>query len=247
MDGSITRRGQPCWYKQPKVGMIACNDYILLECCMFRILKQHFASSPSYVKLLDLFHEVTYQTSHGQLLDLITAPPGTVDLSRYSMDAYLRIITYKTAFYTFYLPVACGMVLAGLTSPESFELAESICIDIGRYFQIQDDYLDCYGDPKVIGKVGTDIEDAKCCWMVCTALNIASDEQKEIIKANYGRHDPACVAKVKEVYKQLDLEGKFHDYEASSYESLSATIEEQTLLPKAVFTSLLAKIYKRKK
>lgn len=86
-----------------------------------------------------MLSQVTYQTSHGQLLDLITAPPGTVDLSRYSMDAYLRIITYKTAFYTFYLPVACGMVLAGLTSPESFELAESICIDIGRYFQVSSD------------------------------------------------------------------------------------------------------------
>jgi hypothetical protein len=40
---------------------------------------------------------VTYQTAHGQLLDLTTAPPaGAVDLGRFTMDAYLRIVTYKT-------------------------------------------------------------------------------------------------------------------------------------------------------
>lgn len=38
-----------------------------------------------------------------------------VDLSRYTLDTYLRIVTYKTAFYTFYLPVACGLRLAGIT------------------------------------------------------------------------------------------------------------------------------------
>eukprot|EP00775_Hariotina_reticulata_P012243 gene12243-12380_t len=247
MDGSITRRGQPCWYKVPKVGMIACNDYILLECCIYRVLKFHFADSPAYGRLLDLFLETTYQTSHGQLLDLTTAPPGHIDLSRYTMDNYLRIITYKTAFYTFYLPVAAGLLLSGETRAEAFDLARQICVEMGQYFQIQDDYLDCFGDPEVIGKVGTDIEDAKCCWIVCTALQLANDQQKEIIKANYGQKDPAAVAKVKEVYQELQLAAKFESYEAESYAKLSNIIAEQTLLPQQVFTSLLKKIYKRQK
>lgn len=38
-----------------------------------------------------------------------------MDLSRYTLDTYLRIVTYKTAYYTFYLPVAAGLRLAGVT------------------------------------------------------------------------------------------------------------------------------------
>lgn len=42
-------------------------------------------------------------------------PPAQVDLTRYTLDTYLRIVTYKTAYYTFYLPVAAGLRLAGVT------------------------------------------------------------------------------------------------------------------------------------
>jgi farnesyl diphosphate synthase len=86
MDASITRRGQPCWYRQEQVGMIAINDSFLLESFIYRLLKKYFKSTSYYTELLDLFHEVTYQTELGQLMDLITAPEENVDLNRFSID-----------------------------------------------------------------------------------------------------------------------------------------------------------------
>lgn len=50
--------------------------------------------------------------------------------------------------------------------------------------QIQDDYLDCFGDPVVIGKAGTDIEDNKCSWLVVQALDHASPEQRSVIEVS---------------------------------------------------------------
>ena len=43
--------------------------------------------------------------------------------------------------------------MAGEATEENLNVARSILIPMGEYFQVQDDYLDCYGDPAVIGKV----------------------------------------------------------------------------------------------
>jgi len=112
-------------------------------------------------------------------------------------SSYRQIVINKTAYYTFYLSAACAMLLNGVTDDASHELAKKICVQIGEYFQIQDDFLDCYGDEKVIGKVGTDIQDNKCSWLVVQALGRASSEHKATLKQHYGRNDvqrawPCC-------------------------------------------------------
>ena len=46
----------------------------------------------------------------------------------------------------------------------------------------QDDYLDLFGDPSMTGKIGTDIQDNKCSWLVVQCLQRASPEQRQILQ-----------------------------------------------------------------
>lgn len=58
MDQSVTRRGQPCWYRVEGVSYIAINDSFMLEGAIYYLLKKHFRSESYYVHLLELFHDV---------------------------------------------------------------------------------------------------------------------------------------------------------------------------------------------
>lgn len=248
MDGSLTRRGNPCWYKLPDVSLVAINDSFILESCVYKILKRYFGKERYYYQLVDLFIEVTRQTEMGQLLDLTSQPMnGPLDLSRYTIERYRSIVKYKTAFYSFYLPVALGMVMAGINDPHLYQQAKKILCIMGEYFQIQDDYLDCYGSPEVIGKVGTDIQDKKCSWLVVKALDQATPAQRKVLEDNYGQHDMNKVQKIKDLYNEMGLEEQFKQYEEESFAELNRLIGEVKSMPKDVFEFLLKKIYKRSK
>jgi farnesyl diphosphate synthase len=126
---------------------------------VYKILKKYFGQEAYYYQLVDLFLETTRQTEFGQLLDLTSQKlGGPIDLARFTLERYISIVKYKTAFYSFYLPVACGMIIAGIHDRALYDTAREILLIMGEYFQIQDDYLDCYGSPEVIGKIGTDIQ-----------------------------------------------------------------------------------------
>lgn len=58
---------------------------------------------------------------------------------------------------------------------------------MGHFFQVQDDFLDCFGNPEVTGKIGTDIEDNKCSWLAVVAMQRANAEQKQIMIDCYGQ------------------------------------------------------------
>ncbi|EIN04079.1 isoprenoid biosynthesis-like protein [Punctularia strigosozonata HHB-11173 SS5] len=258
MDSSVTRRGQPCWYRVENVGLISINDAFMLEGAIYHLLKKYFRQDSYYVELLDLFHDVTYKTEMGQLIDLITAPEDHVDLDKFSLKKHQLIVIYKTAFYSFYLPVALAMHVCGIPpSPNSpsdpYKLAHEILIPLGEYFQVQDDFLDFGGTPEQIGKIGTDILDNKCSWCINTALAVATLEQRRVLDENYGRKDAAKEAKVKEVFEQVEIRRRYEEYEQTAYERINGLIEtipadaKDGELKREVFTSFLSKIYKRTK
>ncbi|KAF1890691.1 hypothetical protein Lal_00013286 [Lupinus albus] len=200
MDNSHTRRGQPCWFRLPNVGLIAANDGLLLRNHIHRILKNHFMGKPYYVDLLHLFNEV-----------------------------------------------ACALLMVGENLDNHINV-KNILVEMGTFFQVQDDYLDCFGAPETIGKIGTDIEDYKCSWLVGKALELSNEEQKKVLYENYGKPNPANVSKVKALYNELNLQGIFAEYERSSYKKLVASIEAHpSKVVQAALKSFLAKIYKRQK
>lgn len=144
------------------------------------------------------------------------------------------------------------------TTVQPYQLALDILLPLGEYFQVQDDFLDYSGTPEQIGKIGTDIIDNKCSWPVNTALAAASPTQRKVLDENYGQKDAAKEKKIKEVYEELDVRGRYAKYEDDAYKRILGLIETipevpagpsegETVVRREVFISFLEKIYKRTK
>ncbi|KAE8154668.1 isoprenoid synthase domain-containing protein [Aspergillus avenaceus] len=249
MDGSELRRGKPCWYKVADVRMAAVNDACLLKSCIFVILKQRFHGHPAYIDMLELFQDVGFHTELGQLCDTISlAEPG--NMNDFTPERYTFIATHKTAFYSFYLPVALALYYMQRASEKNLAQARKILLDMGEYFQVQDDFLDVFGDPTLTGKVGTDIQDNKCTWIVTRALQCAGAEEKRLLCRSYGQPGASHATAAKKVFEGLCLRDLYHQYEQDKVQSLRRDIDavdETEGLQKEVFVQMLDKIYKRGK
>lgn len=78
-----------------------------------------------------------------------------------------------------------------------FDDMEHICYELGHFYQIQNDFFDCFSDASsVLKKPGTDIEDGKCTWLAVKAMENGTRHQKAIMEKCYGRDG---------MYSDLDL------------------------------------------
>ncbi|XP_054162155.1 farnesyl pyrophosphate synthase-like [Oppia nitens] len=190
MDKSITRRGNLCWYRQDSTGAQVLNDTkILMNGCMY-IIKLYFGTKSYYTQIIDLFHEIMRQSTYGQCMDMLSKPPNMLrpQFHLFTKSRYETIVKFKTSYYTFVLPVRLGMYMMDMTDQTVHQQTEQLLLKIGYLFQIQDDFIDCFGDPVVTGKIGTDIADGKCCWLIVTALELCNKQQLDQLMANYAFH-----------------------------------------------------------
>jgi farnesyl diphosphate synthase len=173
------------------------------------------------------------------------------------------IVLYKTAIYSFYLPVALALLICGFpvekkhgSDPNYYKLVLNILLPLGEYFQIQDDYLDYTGTPEQIGKIGTDILDNKYSWCINTAFARTTPAQRVILDDNYGRKDYGAEARVMQVFQDVGVDAQYAEYEADVYTRINALIDAMpevtspcgdAVLHRSVFRVFMEKIYKHTK
>lgn len=246
MEGTEMRRGVPCWYRQPNVGLGGINDATLIQSAMFSTLKRYFSNKPYYKNVLEMFNEMLLKCAIGQHMMSILTKTDKPDLSLFTMEKYEVLTKYRTSYYTFQMPVGLALLMTGVDDPETHRQAKTILLEMGEFFQIQDDFLDCFGDPAVMGKNGTDIQDGKCTWLAVVALQRANPAQRQLMEQNYGSSKPEDVQKIKNLYEELQLPHTYSVYEEATYDLLRTQIQQVTRgLPHDLFFKILDNIFRR--
>ncbi|KAK5576248.1 hypothetical protein RB653_007389 [Dictyostelium firmibasis] len=277
IDNGLTRRGELCWYLNPspfnptenKVGMLAINDSVLIESFLFLILKKYLKEKSMYVEILEIFQECIYHTAIGQLFDASYFHQKRGDFTNFNYENYSQICINKTSYYMFIPSIKLAILLTKNKmkienndtnkktikeeeeeEEEEEELVKSICFDLGVMFQAKDDYLDCFGDPIFVGKTGTDIQENKCCWLICKAITLVDDNQLNQLKQNYGINNDLSVSKVKSIYNEINLPDHYQKYENEQFNLISEKLQklsETSIQKSEILLFLLKKIFKRNK
>lgn len=168
MDDAPLRRGEVTVHEKWNA-----NTAILSGDAMLVQAYQYLAkSSPDNLpQLLTLFNKTAIEVCEGQQLDMEFETRSDVEI-----DEYMEMIRLKTSVLLA-ASIRMGMIIGG-ASEEQQLLGYEFGLEAGLSFQLQDDYLDAFGDPKKFGKqVGGDILSDKKTHLYLTCRANASSEQ----------------------------------------------------------------------
>ena len=197
MDEAPLRRGKATVHSKWNL-----NTGILSGDAMLILAYQQFASYNPELQadLMALFSKTALEVCEGQEFDV-----AFEQLPAVSESAYLKMIQFKTAVL---VAAALKMgALIGASDSESAELFYDFGLALGTAFQIQDDYLDAFGDPETFGKqVGGDILENKKTFLVVKLQELGSIEQRQALDHWFGANAHASseekVAEVKQLFTE---------------------------------------------
>jgi geranylgeranyl diphosphate synthase type II len=170
MDDAPLRRGNSTVHEKWNI-----NTGILSGDAMLILAYQHFEQyEPAVFRdLAKLFSKTALEVCEGQQYDVDFETRSDV-----TIPEYLKMIEYKTAVL-----VAAAMKMGAIiaeTSEENANLIYNFGLNLGLAFQLQDDYLDAFGNPETFGKqVGGDIIENKKTYLYLKAIEFSKPEEKE--------------------------------------------------------------------
>jgi geranylgeranyl diphosphate synthase type II len=198
MDAAPLRRGNETVHEKWDL-----NTGILSGDAMLILAYQYFEQYEPKVfrDLAKLFSKTAMQVCEGQQWDVDFENRDKVTIAE-----YLKMIEHKTAVL-----VAAAMKMGAIiaeTSTENCELIYDFGINLGLAFQLQDDYLDAFGDPATFGKqVGGDIIENKKTYLYLKAQEFSTTEQREELMHLFSIHPDDTSDKVASVKKVFEKTG----------------------------------------
>lgn len=200
MDNADVRRGKPTVHKKwnENTAILSGDNMLVLA---FKWMQQ--CPSGKMPAVLGVFTDTAIEIDEGQQLDIDFEERDDV-----REEEYIEMIRLKTSVL-----LACAVKIGAIMADAPKDDAENIYKfgeAIGLSFQLQDDYLDVYGNPEVFGKaIGGDITSNKKTYMLINALNKAEGAEKKELEQWIGAKDFDRDEKVKAVtriYNSLGID-----------------------------------------
>ncbi|WP_233900183.1 polyprenyl synthetase family protein [Tenacibaculum piscium] len=223
MDDAPLRRGHETVHEKWDI-----NTGILSGDAMLILAYQYFENYQPIVfqKLAKLFSKTALEVCDGQQLDVDFETRNDVTIAE-----YIKMITLKTSVL-----VAAALKMGAIVADASEEQAQHLYnygLNLGIAFQLQDDYLDTYGNPENFGKqVGGDIMENKKTFLYLKALEVSNTSDKEKLLQFYSKkqknnteNNIEKVATVSAIFTRNNIPEYTHQlieyYTDKSFESLA--------------------------
>ena len=176
MDAAPLRRGHVTVHEKwnTNIGILS-GDAMLIQ--TYQYLEGYDAHI--FKRLIKLLSKTALEVCEGQQMDV-----DFEDRNDVSIDEYITMITFKTSVLIA-AALKMGAIVANVDDVEATKIYE-FGLNLGLAFQLQDDYLDVFGNPETFGKqIGGDIIENKKTFLYLTALKNATQEEKELLEKLY--------------------------------------------------------------
>ena len=224
MDKADMRRNKPTVHNvwNENTAILSGDAMLILA---YRLMAEGLTDK--LAEVMHIFTETTMEICEGQQWDMEFESRMDV-----KVDEYIEMIRLKTSVLLA-AALKIGACLAGASAEEAQKLYD-FGVKMGLAFQLQDDWLDVYGDPKVFGKnIGGDILCNKKTYMLITALELADASQREELERwlNATDYVPAeKVSAVTAIYNNIGI-GKRCEEMVEAYYSDGLALLESIDLP----------------
>lgn len=175
-------------------------------------------------KVLHLFNVTASQVCEGQQLDMDFEKRDSV-----SFDEYVNMITLKTSVLVA-ASLQLGAILGGAGTASQQHLYE-FGKNLGIAFQVQDDYLDAFGDPEKFGKqIGGDILANKKTFLMIHAMEVAAGADKEELLQLLNSNSAGKIQKVLAIFKKCKVDEWARQLKDNYYKTALQHLEDTAVV-----------------